>query len=191
MKKIIAIIGDRHCFPHELKAKIAYNLGKALVDNGYRVMTGGVGGRDDDDGIMDFAMKGAKESKHYSNGDTLAIIPDFSTEQASKYADIVIPTGLDVYRNCIIANADAVIAIGGGAGTLCEMALAWSLRRLLIAFNNVDGWSSQLAGKTLDKRKRYENLPEDCVYGTDTVDKAIELLHNKLDAYNKRHNRIK
>ena len=190
MKRIVAGIGDRRCLPHELKEKLAYDLGNSLVDNGYRVMTGGVGGLDVDNGIMDFAMKGAKESKCNSNGDTIAIIPDFSPDQSSKYADIIIPTGLDVYRNCITANADAVIAIGGGAGTLCEMALAWSLQRLLIAFNNVDGWSSQLAGKPIDSRKRYKNIPEDCVYGTDTVEKTIMLLHDKIDAYNIRHKRI-
>lgn len=190
MKQIIAIIGDRHCSADEPNAKIAYALGKALVDNGYRVLTGGMGGNDVDDGIMEFAMKGAKDSERYSEGDTIAIIPGFSPEQASRYADIIIPTGLDVYRNCITANADAVIAIGGGAGTLCEIAFAWSLGRLIIAFDNVLGWSSQLAGKPVDKRKRYKNIPNDCIYGVDSVDKAIELLNGNINVYNKRHRGI-
>lgn len=190
MKQIIAVIGDRHCTADESKAEIAYELGKALVDNGYRVLTGGMGGKDKDDGIMEFAMKGARESVKYTEGDTIAIIPGFSPEQASRYADIVIPTGLDVYRNCITANADAVIAIGGGAGTLCEMAFAWSLGRLIIAFDNIQGWSSQLAGKPIDHRKRYPKIPDDCVYSADSVSKAIELLNGKINLYGIRHSRI-
>lgn len=190
MKRIISIIGDRHCKSDELKAQIAREMGRALVDNGYRVLTGGVGGKECDDGIMDFAMKGALDSEQYTEGDTLAIIPGFSTEMASKYADIVIPTGLDVYRNGITANTDAIIAIGGGAGTLCEMAFAWSFGRLIIAFDNVPGWSSQLAGKPIDGRKRYQNIPDDCVYGVRTVDEAIALLDGKVELYSKRHRRI-
>lgn len=191
MKQIVAIIGDRHCTPEQLKAKIAFDMGCALVDNGFRVLTGGMGGDETDDGVMDFAMKGAKSSTRYSDGDTIAIIPGFSPEQASKYADIVIPTGLDVYRNCITANADAVIAIGGGAGTLSEMAFAWSLGRLIIGFNNVDGWSSLLAGKPIDNRKRYKNVPNDCVYETSTIENAIQLLEHWIKVYNKRHSSIK
>ena len=191
MKKIVAVIGDRHCSHDELKAKLAYEVGCALVDNGFRVLTGGMGGDETDDGVMDFAMKGAKSSNRYSDGDTIAVIPGFSPEQASKYADIVIPTGLDVYRNCITANADAVIAIGGGAGTLCEMAFAWSLGRLIIGFNNAEGWSSLLAGKPIDHRKRYKNVPGDCVYSIDNVDDAIKILHNNIEIYNKRHHSIR
>ncbi len=187
MKQIIAVIGDRHCLADEPKAKIAYELGKALVDNGFRVLTGGMGGKETDDGVMDFAMKGARSSNRYSDGDTIAVIPGFAPEQASRYADIVIPTGLDVYRNCITANADAVIAIGGGAGTLCEMAFAWSLGRLIIGFNNVEGWSSRLSNKPIDQRKRYENIDADCVYGVDSVSCAIQLLQEKIMLYNKRH----
>jgi uncharacterized protein (TIGR00725 family) len=190
MKKIVAVIGDRHCSPNELKAKLAYEVGCTLVDNGFRVLTGGMGGDETDDGVMDFAMKGAKSSTRYSDGDTIAIIPGFSPEQASKYADIVIPTGLDVYRNCITANADAVIAIGGGAGTLCEMAFAWSLGRLIIGFNNVEGWSSLLAGKPIDHRKRYKNVPDDCVYSVNHLDEIIDILKCKINIYTKRHTRI-
>ena len=191
MKKTIAIIGDRHCSIDEPKAKIAYELGKTLVDKGYRILTGGMGGKETDDGIMDFAMKGARNSERYTEGDTIAIIPGFSPEQASKYADIIIPTGLDVYRNCITANADAVIAIGGGAGTLCEMAYAWSLGRLIIAFNNVPGWSSKLAGTTVDNRKRYGDEIDDRIYSTDNVNDAVKLLSKYINLYVKRHSRIR
>lgn len=190
MKPIIAIIGDRHCSSNDPKAQLAAELGTALIDNGYRVMTGGVGSKDyTPDGVMDFVMKGAKDSAHYSSGDTIAIVPGFNPAEASKYADIILPTGLDIYRNVITANADAVIAIGGGAGTLCEMANAWSLRRLIIAYSNVDGWSSKLAGTAIDNRKRYPSL-EDMVWPTESAAQTIRILQEKLSLYTKRHKSI-
>ncbi|MCQ2342040.1 MAG: hypothetical protein MJZ75_00905 [Paludibacteraceae bacterium] len=192
MKPIVAVIGDRHCEPDTPKAILAFQLGEALIDAGYRIMTGGVGSRDEiDDGIMEFAMKGAKSSKNYHDGDTIGIIPGFSPTKVSKYVDIIIPTGLDVYRNGITANADAVIVIGGGAGTLCEMALAWSLFRLIIAFDNVEGWSSKLAGEKIDNRIRYNDIPDDKVYGVSSVKEVIDIINDKLAKYTKRHTMIK
>lgn len=192
MKPIVAVIGDRHCESNSLKAELAFQLGKALIDAGYRVMTGGIGATDEgDDGIMEFAMKGAKTSAHYHDGDIIAVIPGFSSKTASQYADIVIPTGLDIYRNVITANADAVIAIGGGAGTLSEMAIAWSLFRLIIAFNNVDGWSAKLAEGCIDNRVRYKNIEDDKVYGVSSVIEAINILNQKINQYSKRHSSIR
>jgi uncharacterized protein (TIGR00725 family) len=67
----------------------------------------------------------------------LAILPGFDPTIAQEYADITIATGLDQARNLIIVNSDAIIAIGG-AGTLSEIAYAWSLKRLIIAFDLPD-----------------------------------------------------
>ena len=72
-------------------------------------------------------------------------MPSFDAETANAYADIAIPTGIDMMRNALVANADAVIGIGGGAGTMCEFAFAWSLKRLIIAYRNSGGWSEKLA----------------------------------------------
>ena len=54
----------------------------------------------------------------------MGLIPETDPDDAyaSKAADIVIPTGLDHARNLVVAQSDAVIAIGGGAGTLSDMA---------------------------------------------------------------------
>lgn len=192
MKPIVAVIGDRHCESNTPKAILAFQLGKALIDAGYRIMTGGVGSSDEkDDGVMEFTMKGAKSSKNYQDGDIIGIVPGFSLSTVSKYVDIAIPTGLDIYRNGITANADAVVAIGGGAGTLSEIALAWSLFRLIIAFDNVDGWSSKLAGEKIDNRVRYDDIPDDKVYGVSSVKEAINIINDNLAKYSKRHKMIK
>lgn len=54
----------------------------------------------------------------YKEGDTVAILPGEDPTAASPHADIVICTGLGSYRNGIVGRSDAVIAVGGGAGTL-------------------------------------------------------------------------
>jgi len=42
-------------------------------------------------------------------------------------------------RNLLVSQADAVVAVGGGAGTLSEIALAWMYFRLIIAFRGHAG----------------------------------------------------
>ena len=49
-----------------------------------------------------------------------------------------------------MGRGDLVIAVGGGAGTLSEIALAWSLKRLILAYKNVEGWSGKVADTRMD-----------------------------------------
>ncbi len=182
MKKIIAVIGDSRCSSNSQKAELSFELGKALISSGYRVLTGGRGG------VMEEVMRGAKSSPSYCNGDTIAILPTFDCAKANPYADIVIPTGLDIFRNGIVANSDAVVAIGGGAGTLSEIAYAWSLERLIVGYRNIEGWSSKLAGEAVDHRRRYKGLNlNDQVYPSSSAEQTIELLNKYCDIYNRRH----
>lgn len=183
-RKIIAIVGDAKIDPNGEKFKAAFEAGKALVDNGFRVQNGGLYG------VMEAAFKGAHSSENYKEGDTVAIIPGFNAEMANPYADISIPTGLDIFRNVIVANASAVVAIGGGGGTLSEIANAWAMKKLIIAFKNVDGWSSKIADTRLDERIRYENIPDDRIYGVETAEEMIKIIKEKLPLYNASHSGI-
>lgn len=182
MRKIVSVIGDAVIEKDSLKFKLAYDTGKMLVDNGYRVQSGGMGG------VMEAAFMGAKASAKYKEGDTIALLPSFDINQKNDYADIAIPTGLDVMRNALVANASAVIAIGGGAGTLSEIAYAWTLKRMILAYSNVEGWSSKVAGIDMDYRKRYDF--DDMVWGVTNAEEAIKLLNEKIDLYTLRHQGI-
>jgi len=155
-----------------------------LVDNGYRIQSGGLCG------VMEAAFEGARSSEKYKEGDTVAIIPSFDRTRHNDYADIVISTGLDMMRNAIVANADAVVAIGGGAGTLSEIAFAWPMLRLIMAYDCVDGWSSKVAGTRMDERIRYEDIPEDKVFAVSNSDDVIAVLDKYVDRYNKFHKGI-
>ncbi len=183
-RKIISVIGNRSIEKDGIRYKMAFELGKALIDNGYRVQSGGLRG------VMEAVMAGARSSKHYKEGDTIALVPSFNTETANEHADVVIPTGLDVMRNAMVANAYAVIGIGGGAGTLCEYSFAWTFNRLIIAFENTGGWSEKVAGMRMDDTVRYPNIPDDKIYAVTTVEDAIKILNEKIDVYNSRHQYI-
>lgn len=182
-RKVVAIIGDSRVEENRIKYKIAFETGKALVEAGYRVQSGGLGG------VMEAAFKGAHAAHNYQDGDTIAIVPSFARNEVNNYADIIIPTGLDIMRNAIVANADAVVAIGGGAGTLSEMAIAWSLFRLIIAYRNVDGWSRELADRKLDNRVRYTGV-NDKVHGVQSVSEMLDILQKYEGVYNRVHSAI-
>ncbi|MGI5888380.1 MAG: hypothetical protein ACOX6J_03255 [Oscillospiraceae bacterium] len=179
MRKIIAVIGDADISGDEKKKQVCLETGKALIDRGFRVSTGGLGG------VMEAVMQGARMSEKYCEGDTIAILPGLSRSQANEYADIVIPTSVGILRNGIVTLADAVIAIGGGAGTLSESAFAWSYKKLLLAFSNVTGTSSKIAGTKLDYRIRYPEIPDDQVWAVTSGEEAAELIEEKLPLYNK------
>lgn len=146
-KKIVAIIGGGKENATQDDLKVAFETGKILIEHGYRIVTGGYSG------IMEAAAKGARSATNYSDGDIIAIIPSYTKTDANVYNDIVIATGIGYARNQIIAaTGDFIVAIGGGAGTLSEIAFAWQLGKIIYAYDS-DGWSKELANRSLDKKR--------------------------------------
>ncbi len=183
--KTVAVIGDGSVSKDSAEYRLAFDLGKALENQGYNIQNGGLGG------VMEAVSAGAHSSDKYRIGSTIALIPSQNKDEANHYADVILPTGLDVLRNGLVVDADAVIAIGGGAGTLSEIAIAWQKFKLVIAMTGVDGWSSKLAGKPIDHRIRYPGIPEDCIYPATSVEEAIRILEEKLSCYTRRYHGIK
>lgn len=117
---------------------LAYEVGKLIGKSGAVLISGGKRG------VMKYASKGAQEE----GGLVIGIIPDSSFDGANPFCDIVIPSGIGYARNLMnILSGDLIIAIGGGAGTLSELAYAWQFEKNIMAFNSVIGWSSILAEK--------------------------------------------
>ncbi len=178
-RPLIAIIGGGDIEEGDPKYELAFELGKALIDNGYRIITGGYGG------IMEAASRGGRASEKHSSGDIIGFLPSMYGEGANRFVDIVIPSGLGIMRNSVIANSDAVVAVGGGSGTLSEMAFAWQFGRLLIAYR-VEGWSGKLADYPIDGRERAPNVQNDRVYGVEAADDVLEVLSDHLEDYRQR-----
>jgi len=167
-KLVIAVIGGNTQTATSKDLTIAEEVGYTLIDNGYRILSGGLGG------VMEAASRGGRSSQKHQNGDIVGVIPGLDTTEASPYCDIVIATGFHFARNQIItASADAVVAIGGGAGTLSEIAFAWQLGKPIYAFQ-LNGWSGKLGGKKLDNRIRNP------IRTVQTVVQLIDLLRTDL-----------
>ena len=187
---IVAVVGNaastnpEHPTSYKSKWELSFELGKALVDNGYRVLSGG--GR----GVMRAVFAGAHASKKYREGDTIAIAPSYGFETANDFADIVIPTGLDLARNVIVANSQVVVAIGGGSGTLNEISNAWKMGRLIFAYENADGWSKLLANHPIDDCERYPDMEDDRIWGVKSAADVIKGIKEKLPQYNRVFDRI-
>jgi hypothetical protein len=102
---------------------------------------------------MAAASRGAHRARGYREGDVIGVLPGGDRAAANRWVDVAIPTGLGVARNVLVVQAaDAVIAIGGRAGTLSELALAWQLGRPVVALD-VPGWSARVAGRAIDDRR--------------------------------------
>lgn len=138
----ITIIGDSSEI--EENNKIAYEVGCYIAKKGWILICGGK------EGVMNAASKGAIEN----NGIVVAILPDNDINAGNPYKTISIATGIGYARNSInVLSGDIIISIGGGSGTLSEIAYAWAYNKPIIAFKNSIGWSKELSGKALDNRR--------------------------------------
>ena len=109
-KRFIAVIGGSQASKEEVK--LAEKVGRELAKQGATLVCGGLGG------IMEAACKGAQSE----GGVTIGILPGGSRQTANPYVQIPIVTNLGEARNVVVVkSAEAVIAIGGGYGTLSEI----------------------------------------------------------------------
>lgn len=111
----IGVIGAGTC-EAEL-ANHAKRLGEQIARLGGTLICGGRGG------VMEAACRGAQEA----GGRTVGILPgiDAADSPPNAYLDVRLFTGLGQARNlCVVLSCDAVIAVGGGWGTLSEIGLA-------------------------------------------------------------------
>lgn len=90
------------------------------------------------EGVMEAACRGAKEA----GGTTIGILPGTDRGAANPFVDVAVPTGLGEARNALVVRAaDALVAVGGGYGTLSEIALALKAGKPVVGLGtwDVDG----------------------------------------------------
>ena len=95
-----------------------------------------------------------------AGGEVVSIIPSDSMPAADWPATVVIPSGMGDARNLLMALAgDACIVIGGRAGTISEVCLAWLHHRPLLPLVGCGGWSDGLPQNPPDERRNSRILP--------------------------------
>lgn len=109
----VGVVGPRDAKPAELI--FAERVGRGLAGMGLTVICGGLSG------VMGAVAKGAAEA----GGVIVGLLPHGDWREANAYVTIPIATGIGEARNAIIARAGlCLVAVGGGLGTLSEIALA-------------------------------------------------------------------
>jgi len=136
------VIGDSRAPRRVLQT--AAGVGALLARRGITLVTGGMGG----------VMAAASRAALRGGGVVVGIVPSVDLAQANGWCTVVIPTGMGHARNALTAIAgDVVIAIGGGAGTLSEIALAWIHARPIVVMEGAGGWGDALAHSEVDARR--------------------------------------
>ena len=118
----IAVVGGGADDPRT--SQLGEEVGRRLAEAGAVVVCGGLGG------VMAAAARGAAEA----GGQVIGIVPSADPADANPHCTHVVATATGVARNiAVVSSADAVIAIGGGWGTLTEIAHARRIGRPVFA----------------------------------------------------------
>jgi len=127
VKPYVAVCGASDPDPEQ--RELAREVGRRLAEAGAVVLCGGLGG------VMEAAAEGAARA----GGTVVGILPGADRSSGNPHLTVAIASGLGEARNAVLAAAaDAVIAVGGGWGTLSEIALARRRDRPVVT---LAGWS--------------------------------------------------
>ncbi len=134
MRTLIAVIGESR-LADPAHGVLAEEVGRRIAQAGCGLICGGLGG------VMEAACRGARAA----GGLTIGVLPGDDPREANPFVDVAIATGSGQMRNVIIVlSARAVIAIGGGAGTLSEIGHALRAGRRVVGLRT---WEASIAGQ--------------------------------------------
>jgi uncharacterized protein (TIGR00725 family) len=141
--------------------EMAYDLGKAIANEGWITLTGGRSF-----GVMDASLKGASEV----GGLTIGILPGDNDKNSSEHAQIKIITSMGSGRNYIsVLSSHLIVVLGMAAGTASEVALALKSRKKVILLNQDE--------ITI---RFFKNLGSYNVLVTKTVDETIQQIKDYM-----------
>src|SRR3954468_19907689 len=106
------------------------------------------------------ATRIAAERALAAGGLVVSIVPSDDIDLKDWPCSVLVPCGMGDARNLLMALAgDACLVIGGRAGTISEVCLAWLHRRPLLPLTGCGGWSDQLEQNPPDERRNSPILP--------------------------------
>lgn len=176
----IAVIGRASHGSHdpvpESTLSAALEVGRGIAKGGAALVSGGTSG------VMEAASRGAREA----GGLTIGVLPGMDRGEANAYVDVALPTGLGTARNLIYPRGcDAVIMVGGGAGTLNELTIAYQAGTPVVIVEGSGGWADRIRSVLIDGRfldERRTVAIEFAATGTDAARRAIELAETAIRA---------
>jgi uncharacterized protein (TIGR00725 family) len=131
---VIGVMGPASCDP--LMGRVAEAVGRGIAQRGATLLCGGRGG------VMEAAARGARSA----GGLTVGVLPgkDAKESPPNEFIDVALFTGVGEARNWInVCSSDALIAVGGGFGTLSEIGLALKAGKPLVLLAS---WACSIDG---------------------------------------------
>ena len=123
------------------------------------------------------ATRVAAERAIAEGGLVVSIVPPDEMPPPDWPATVVIPCGMGDARNLLMAlSGDACIVIGGRAGTISEVCLAWLHKRPLLPLVGCGGWSDTLPSNPPDERQNAPILPWGSVEQLESQLRALGLV---------------
>lgn len=123
----ISVIGTGEANAEQYES--AREVGRLVAERGGVLVCGGRGG------VMEAAARGATEA----GGVAIGILPDEDRRRANPYLSYSLVSGIGQARNLAVAcSGEAVIAVGGGYGTLSEIGFARRFGRAVISLDSWD-----------------------------------------------------
>jgi uncharacterized protein (TIGR00730 family) len=125
-RKVVSVFGASAPQEGSVDYQNAFQVGEALAQAGYAVMTGGYGG------TMEAASRGAKAGGGFVIGVTVALFERQGHRSGpNQYVDQVIRYDtLSERLYHLVERCDGAVVLPGGIGTLSEMSLMWSLMQV-------------------------------------------------------------
>lgn len=174
----VTVFGGARVEPDSDEYLAAQELGRALAQRGFSVVTGGY------NGVMEAVSRGAKEAGGLAIGVTVDVIATNFARVPNSYVDQEVKTAALLERiDKMVELGSAYVVLPGGAGTLAELGVVWNLA-LLGAIKQKPivvvgaGWERVLRTMieqlhTIDRDLEYLVFAED-------VDSAVELVAERL-----------
>ncbi|MBV8194856.1 MAG: TIGR00725 family protein [Candidatus Dormibacteraeota bacterium] len=152
---LVAVCGTSDADAEQLE--MAETVGQLLAERGALVVCGGLSG----------VMAGVARGARAAGGTCIGILPGDSADAANDDVTIAVPTGLGELRNAVIARSCvAMIAIGGGYGTLSEIGFALRLGKPVCGL------------RTWDIRRAGDDEPDPALHRVDTAREAVDWVLN-------------
>lgn len=126
------------------------------------------------------ATRYATERALASGGEVVSIVPSDDIGLENWPCTVLIPCGMGDARNLLMALAgDACLVIGGRAGTISEVCLAWLHHRPLLPLVGCGGWSDGLQQNPPDERGNSPILPWGSVEALEAQLRELKLVSEK------------
>ena len=149
-KPQVCVLGSAE--PGSKAYELAGEAGELLAKSGITVVSG----------CGSPATRHAAQRAIEAGGLVVSILPADTMPAEDWPASVVIPCGMGDARNLLMALAgDACLVIGGRAGTISEVCLAWLHHRPLLPLTGCGGWSDGLLHNPPDERGNSPILPWD------------------------------